>query len=205
VNFLHSLLFKTIPNYGLLSEPDRFCLFLTDQINEHPNFLAMKFDSIDSIKKEGFEGFLTIGSLMNNNSPIPRDKGIYMILYTETKMPDFVETGTGGFYKGIDPNVPVELLIQNWVENTPVLYIGKAGKGIGNTSLHSRLRQYFNFGRGKNIGHRGGRFIWQIKNWNDLVVCWKTTPNDDPRDIEAAMIRNFYNQYTKRPFANLVG
>ncbi|MGE5411757.1 MAG: GIY-YIG nuclease family protein, partial [Clostridiales bacterium] len=87
-------------------------------------------------------------------------------------------------------------LESNWVENTKVVYIGKA------TSLKSRLRQYFSFGQGKNIGHYGGRLIWQLKYSKDLVVCWESLPTD-PREHEAELIRQFATIYGRRPFANL--
>lgn len=165
----------------------------------------MKFDSVESLKNEGFEGFLTLEALMIKNSPVPKAKGIYLILYTSAERPEFVETGTGGFYQNLNPNVPIEELRENWVENTIVLYIGRAGKGIGNTTLRDRLRQYFSFGRGKRTGHRGGRYIWQIKNYSELLVCWKKITGEDPRDVEALLIKEFFDIYNKRPFANLAG
>lgn len=39
-----------------------------------------------------------------------------------------------------------------------MVYIGKAG-----TTLRKRLNQYLKFGNRQNIGHWGGRYIWQIK------------------------------------------
>jgi len=38
-----------------------------------------------------------------------------------------------------------------------------------------------------------------------LVVCWKTTPNADPRTVEKGLIEEFEATYGKRPFANLRG
>jgi hypothetical protein len=111
--------------------------------------------------------------------------------------------GTGGHFKGKDPNVPLYELKDNWVDNAIVVYIGKAGNEVSSATLQSRLRQYFWFGQGKNIGHWGGRLIWQLKNSTDLVVCWKALPNSDPRTVEADLIRQFITKYSKRPFANL--
>jgi excinuclease UvrABC nuclease subunit len=82
------------------------------------------------------------------------------------------------------------------VDNTKVVYIGKA------TSLRSRLREYFGFGQGKNVGHYGGRLIWQIKYSQDLIVCWKSL-TIDPRQFEADLIKQFVQTYGCRPFANL--
>jgi hypothetical protein len=165
----------------------------------------MKFDSIEAIKKEGFEGFIKLGSLMQDSTPVPKLKGVYLILYTCGEAPEFLETGTGGFFRDMDPNVPVDVLEQHWVEKTIVIYIGKAGKGIGNITLQDRLRQFFSFGRGKKTGHRDGRFIWQLKNHQDLLVCWKPITKDDPRDVEAALMRRFFVKYKRRPYANASG
>ena len=58
------------------------------------------------------------------------------------------------------------------------------------------------FGSGKNVGHYGGRYIWQLADSDDLVVCWKCV--EDSRRVEAAMIAEFKKNHNgKRPFANL--
>ena len=54
-------------------------------------------------------------------------------------MPNFLPVGTGGLFKGEDPNVSIAELQNNWVEGTPVVYIGKA------TSIKKRLSQYSAF------------------------------------------------------------
>lgn len=162
----------------------------------------MNFNEIEQIKKFGFTGFKKMGELFINSSSIPKTKGVYLILNTERKS-DFLTVGTGGYFKGKNPNVSIPELKSNWVDNTIVVYIGKAGKEGSSATLQSRLRQYFSFGQGKNVGHWGGRLIWQLKNSKDLVVCWKTLPNDDPRTFEADLIQQFILQYSKRPFANL--
>jgi hypothetical protein len=90
-----------------------------------------------------------------------------------------------------------------WVDDTIVVYIGKAGKDGSSATLQSRLRQYFGFGQGKNVGHWGGRLIWQLKNSADLVVCWKALPTADPRTVEAELIQDFASKFSNRPFANL--
>lgn len=54
------------------------------------------------------------------------------------------------------------------------------------------------------IGHWGGRYIWQIKNSGNLLLCWKPTPDEDPEAIETALIARFKEQHGgHRPFANL--
>lgn len=162
----------------------------------------MNFKDIEQIKKAGFTGFKTMKELFADSSAIPKIKGVYLVL-NPTKKGEFLTVGTGGHFKGKNPNVSVSELEANWVDDTIVVYIGKAGKDGSSATLQSRLRQYFGFGQGKNVGHWGGRFIWQLKNSADLVVCWKALPTTDPRTVEADLIQDFVSKFSQRPFANL--
>jgi excinuclease UvrABC nuclease subunit len=156
----------------------------------------MNFNSIKETNDCGFSGFKKMSELFKNSDTIPDRQGVYLVLNPDfEKNPEFLQTGTGGHFKGKNPNVTIDELKRNWVEKTPIVYIGKA------TSLKSRLRQYFRFGQGQAVGHWGGRFIWQLKNSNDLIVCWKELP--DARVQESSMIQKFKNKFGKRPFANL--
>ena len=141
----------------------------------------MEYRTIDDLKKAGFEGFCSVEKLREGLSGI------------------LLEVGTGGLFKGKNPNVAVSELKSNWVDGTCVVYIGKA------TTLSKRISQYLKFGNGKSIGHWGGRLIWQIKDSKDLQICWKPV-DADPREEEMRLIADFKRQYGgKRPFANLKG
>lgn len=164
--------------------------------------LNLKSNVFPNLKKLGFQGFVTIESIYKNLSTIPKTKGVY-IIYSENINPNFEEVGTGGFFKQKNPNVSIEILQQNWVNQSNILYIGKAGSLTGSATLYSRLKQYFDFGNGKSVGHYGGRYIWQIKKPYQLKVCWLPTPNHDPREVEKQLIKQFITQFGQRPFANL--
>ncbi|TGX82250.1 hypothetical protein E5358_08090 [Palleniella muris] len=126
------------------------------------------------------------------------------MLRATTESPGFLEVGTGGFFKEQDPNVAVEELQEKWVDGSHVMYIGKTGGKEGKATLKSRLKQYFGFGAGKAVGHRGGRYIWQLSDSRSLVVCWKILHDEEPRDVEARMIQDFKREHNgQRPFANL--
>lgn len=158
--------------------------------------------NIDELKKMGFKAFYPIKDIIQNYTLLPKEKGVYILLHTEN--PHFLEIGTGGFFKGKDPHVSIEILQENWITDSPIIYIGKAGSETGNATLQSRLKQYFNFGQGKAVGHWGGRYIWQLKNPYNILVGWMETPNIDPRIVEAHLIKEFVKKYGRRPFANLV-
>lgn len=159
----------------------------------------LDFTDLTNLKEIGFKGFKTKAELFKDSSMLPDACGIYLILSLNQAKPVFLAIGTGGHFKGKDPNVSIEELKKNWIDNAMVVYIGKA------TNLRDRLRQYLRFGQGKNVGHWGGRYIWQLAHSRELVVCWMTTPNDDPGNVEAKLIEAFTNKYASRPFANFVG
>ena len=163
----------------------------------------MDFNSIDDIKEFGFTGFHTVGSLWDDSTLIPKIRGVYLVL-NPVRSAKYLLPGVGGFFKGKDPNISMEELNANYVDNVLVIYIGKAGGTSNNATLHSRIRQYLRFGQGKNVGHWGGRLIWQIKHNQELVFCWKPTPRSEPRDIEKELLDAFSEQFKRLPFANLI-
>ena len=143
----------------------------------------------DFLRAQGFEGFKTMGELIDGAwKQIPAQKGIYVILRESESALHFLPEGTGGFFKGKNPNVSIAKLNANWVEDTSVIYIGKAGGSGCSTTLQKRLSQYLRFGQGASAGHWGGRYIWQLADSKDLFVCWKPLPSDDPREVEQQMI-----------------
>jgi hypothetical protein len=158
---------------------------------------------VDDLKALGFVGFRPITELTLNTAIIPNIQGVYCVLYSQDDEPDFVEPGCGGHFKGKDPNVSKAVLQQSWVSTSNIIYIGKAGGAGKKASLRSRLSQYFRFGQGKNIGHWGGRFIWQIEHSDQLTICWKQLTDEDARSVEGHMIEEFVLKHGRRPFANL--
>lgn len=162
--------------------------------------------SREYFQAQGFEGFKTMGELMDGaRTQIPARKGVYVVLRESESAPHFLPEGTGGFFKGKNPNVSIAELKANWVEGTPVVYIGKAGGSGSSATLQKRLGQYLRFGQGASIGHWGGRYIWQLSDSRDFVVCWKALTSDDPREVEYQMIADFKAIHEgKRPFANLM-
>lgn len=166
---------------------------------------TVNFNNIEDLKKNGFTGFKSVRELWINKSNIPRVKGVYLVINPTFKKTEFIDPGVGGFFKGKNPNVSITELKNNYVENSQIIYIGKAGSPTGQATLNSRLGQYLRFGETKNVGHWGGRLIWQLKNHNDLIFCWKPTVYDDPRDIEKHLLNEYIKQFGVRPFANLTG
>ena len=157
-----------------------------------------QFRTIEELKKSGFSGFIKISDLRKNNSVIPQQMGVYMIVRESVKDPVFLETGSGGHFKGKNPNVTLGELKRNCV-----VYIGKAGSVSSRATLRSRLLQYLKFGDGMPVGHWGGRYIWQLEDHEDLLMCWKPLSGTDPSEYESNLIDAFRQIYGDRPFANL--
>lgn len=163
----------------------------------------MTFADQDDLHRRGYDGFVSISSLRASNcSAVPNEPGTYMVLRAAKASPEFCRPGTGGYFKGQDPNVDIAKLETAWVEDSVVLYIGKAGPG--RATLRSRLKQYVRFGKREPIGHWGGRYIWQLHGSESLLVCWRQTSGGDiPRMEEKRLIQEFKGIYGRRPFANL--
>jgi hypothetical protein len=176
----------------------------TDEGAEGLDCPDLDFKSIDNLRRNGFSGFVSAAALRQDLTQIPDIRGVYMVVREIGNRPQFRATGSGGHYKRTDPNVPIEKLHKNWVEETCVLYIGKAGDEHSHATLRSRLRQYLQFGAGKSRSHKGGRYIWQLENAEDLLFCWKPLPSGNPQKEETALLAAFKCQYEGRlPFANL--
>lgn len=165
----------------------------------------IEFNDIDELKKYGFVGFNSVDELNKNPNLLPNQIGVYLVLSLSDNKSTFLPMGVGGFFKGKDPNLPIPDLKNNWVENCKTIYIGKAGGSSGNATLRSRLKQYLKFGQGKNIGHYGGRLIWQLEHHSELVLCWLPMNEGEPRELEKKLLADFILQYGRRPFANLTG
>lgn len=161
------------------------------------NQFDMNYRTIEHLKETGFVGFVPVAELWDGAlRMIPDVPGVYVVCRVSDEAPVFLETGTGGHFKGKDPNVAVEELAANWVDGTPVVYIGKA------TSLRKRISQYIRFGQGKPVGHWGGRYIWQLADASELLFCWREV-DGDPDAVETELICAFREAYGSRPFANL--
>lgn len=162
----------------------------------------MWWTGIEAARAAGFEGFVKIGELRKTNlRDVPEAPGVYLVLRSESGSPTFLAASVGGRFKGRDPTVPCSLLIDRWVQESAVLYVGKAG-GENSSTLRSRLKEFLRFGRGRPAGHWGGRYIWQVRDCESLLVCWKRTENDDARSAERALLDDFSNNFIKLPFAN---
>lgn len=157
------------------------------------------FFKISGLKKQGFKGFLTISNLSENLDLVPLEAGVYVVARVVDEQPAFLKDNPGGRFKGKNPTEDIEKLKSNWVDNTHVIYIGKANDN--SKKLRSRLKSFLDFGSGKAVGHWGGRYVWQVQNSEDFLIAWKISENAE--ELESKLLNQFEVIFGRLPFANL--
>ena len=151
--------------------------------------------SVEGLRAAGFEGFETIEHLRASaRLSVPKSPGVYLVLRDDPSDPEFLQTGTGGYFKRKDPNVSLEKLRQNWIDKAIIVYVGCTER-----TLYVRIGELLKFGQGKPVGHRGGRLIWQLKDAEKLQVCWYEMEEGDPDTLKSACIEAFANHYGGMP------
>lgn len=78
-----------------------------------------------------------------------------------------------------------------------ILYVGKAN---GKRGLFQRLRQYMRYGFDGGNNHRGGRAIFQVEGYENLICRWCVYENCE--DKERLLLENFKRKYGTYPIAN---
>jgi hypothetical protein len=161
--------------------------------------------SAEALRAAGFVGFVTVAQLRADAcAPAPTRPGIYVVLRASDAPPRFLRDSPAGWFKGVDPTETVRVLRARWVPGTPLLYVGKATAGSHQRRhLRKRLAELLDFGAGRPIGHRGGRYLWQIEGSDGFLVAWR--PDEDPTAAENEVLRAFVAGYGAYPFANVAG
>jgi hypothetical protein len=91
------------------------------------------------------------------------------------------------------------ILNSAWVPGATVVYVGKAA---GRRGLRKRLNAYRRQGQGRNAGHSGGEYIWQLSDSDMLLVAWRTVTDPPADQAEAQLIAEFTALHGALPFAN---
>lgn len=152
--------------------------------------------TIQWLKDQGFEGFIAFDEITKERVPVKH--GVYAVVRRSTKEPIFVVPGSGR----PGSQYTLDMLRDAWVADNAILYFGRAQCELG---IYERLNKYRRFGNGKRSGHSGGRAIWQLKDAQDLKVCWLVNGGRDPVEEEDALIDLFKESHQgRRPFANRI-
>lgn len=154
------------------------------------------------LEAAGFVGWHTWDQLRATKlMGVPATPAVYIVYRGSASGPAFLEASPAGHFKGQDPTVAVEVLEAKWVREAHTLYIGKADVA------RRRLREFARFGAGEAVGHRGGRYIWQLADSDDLLVAWRGIKGEGTaREHEKRLLAHFAELHDgRRPFANLTG
>jgi hypothetical protein len=158
--------------------------------------------SIDQVSIAGFSEPMSIAELRRTRcESVPRRTGVYLIERDAESAPKFGVLSTGGWFNGLDPNCPLDMIQAKWVAGAHIIYVGKAAGQVG---LRRRLRQLIDFGCGKPVAHRGGRLLWHLQDSDELLVRWRTCPQNEADRAETTAIGDFKKSHRgMRPFANM--
>lgn len=158
--------------------------------------------STGRLAERGFEGFIPFESL--DMEHIPTDPGVYAVLRNLQHEHVAASSSVGGWFKGKNPTVQLEILSARLMPATETLYIGKADAGsTGKRGLRKRIHELARFGRGEPVGHWGGRYLWQLSNSPKLLVAWLPVQGRPASSIEDAFLDEFFTLHGQLPFANL--
>ncbi|WP_329345002.1 hypothetical protein OG252_51535 [Streptomyces sp. NBC_01352] len=150
-----------------------------------------------TLTERGFVGFVPFADLPHSN--VPAGEGIYVVLRPAASPPVFLARSPAGHRKGHDPSTTTATLNSAWVPGATVVYVGKAA---GRKGLSERLNAYRRQGQGRNAGHSGGEYIWQLADSDTLMVAWRTVAEPPAGQAEAELIAEFTALHGALPFAN---
>lgn len=99
------------------------------------------------------------------------------------------------------PAYPAHALQAKWeAGDHRCLYIGKAARQGG---LKKRLWEYVGYGYGLKKNHRGGRAVWQVRDFGNLTIRWEIVP--DTNQTEHELLCYYKSIYGTYPVANWRG
>ena len=144
----------------------------------------------------GFRGFERLRSLPRGCAHLPAGSGIYVVVADPSAMHGFLERSVGGRFKRRDGTVAIQALVDRWRDDIGTLYIGRS------QNVRRRVDEFARYGRGEPIGHRGGRYLWQLAEHDHLRIGWRLEA--DPARAESDLLDEFEAAFGCLPFANLV-
>ncbi|MBL0233809.1 MAG: hypothetical protein IPQ08_09100 [Chitinophagaceae bacterium] len=140
---------------------------------------------IERYQSQGFEGFIKLSEFEKDANKIPNGPGLFMIIDFDGTG-EFLETGGGAFFKGRNPNKPVNELKELWVNDSQVLLIEKASFRFKNQGLRKKISRLIKFCKGQPTGpFYNGRSLAQRSNFNNLTVAWLC--------LESSLVKEQYN------------
>ena len=147
----------------------------------------------------GFAGFVAMNEV--NLADIPLLPGVYAVL--RGGEPQVEGRSVGGWFKGKDPSVDVDILTARLNQDADVLYFGKAGQSSSRRGLRKRISELLQFGSGMPVGHWGGRYLWQLSSPFSNLLAWLPLDASEVDSFETVLLTDFRDTHGALPFANL--
>ena len=117
----------------------------------------------------GFAGFERFkGTVLEG---VPAQAGVYVVLRRAGLTTCIPHPQPSGLVQRSEPTVPVGELEMAWPDSAHCVYVGKAGPGnTGKRGLRRRIKEFRQYGDGRQVAHQGGRRIWQLADADDFII-----------------------------------
>ena len=126
--------------------------------------------TLDGVGMTAFTGGASVEALYTDRyRDVPKGCGVYIVVRDGLASARFSPHSKAGWFKGLDPSYPPEIVKRAWVPKARIVYVGKAA---GKKGLRQRVRHLIDFGFGKAVGHRGGRLLWHLGGHRKLKLFW---------------------------------
>ena len=142
---------------------------------------------------------------------ISKKSGIYIVELTENNSIEIINTTTA--ITEYNKNGEIKNLVYSKLKlinklslcDKEILYVGKAEAKDG--GLNARISQLIDYAYGKCDNHRGGRALWQIKNWENILnLYWCEVENAERIEKHLLQLHSIEHSNNKKglsyPFAN---
>ena len=124
---------------------------------------------------------------------IPKQSGIYRVLNLDNIQIKFQSSSTN-LKHSLYPTAMLQAKY-DVTKSSRLLYVGK-GK-----NLHKRIKQYVKYGLNLVDNHKGGRAIFQIKDYKNLYI--EVVLCDRCEYVEKNMLIGYKEHYKELPVANM--
>lgn len=146
----------------------------------------------------------TVKSIFKNLEKLPETKGIYIYTAPDNNAADieFLDTTTAKESRRGKSLLysKDELNIKFSRGDKKILYIGCTPKG--SLKERTKLRAQYSKEKNKDIRARGGRALWQIKNWENIGLDFYYYETENCEILEKFLLSLYKKQYGVLPVAN---
>lgn len=145
----------------------------------------------------------TVKNVFNHLEILPETKGIYIYTVPDDNINiEFLNTTTAKeTYQGKSLLYPKDEL-KNKFDNgdKKILYIGSTPNE--NLRKRTKTRAKYSKEKNKDISARGGKALWQIKNWENIELNFYYCEVESCREVEKYLLTLYKQQYGVLPVAN---